>query len=580
VTLLRNGLRWQVRPELIVDGDCPLLDDKGLRLQEWLEAGQARVLKQAPHRTIYRLTLPGLDLHLKYYPLNDLRAVLRQLVRPSKARMEHDRACTVLGRGVPTIEPLALGEPARGLGPSYLVTRTLTDTQSLNGYLENVFPLLPRARQTHIRQRLAVAVGRLLARMHDAGIVHEDLHPGNLLVHFGPEDEPTLYLVDLLMARLRSALDWPASRDNLVMLNRWFVLRSEPGDRLRFWHAYREARQTLPAGAMRGPAERELERDTVESNRLFWRQYDRHCVARNRHFRKLRAPGVRGHAVADLLDHFVRELLADPDAPFSRPDARILKESRSSKVVEFRVPTAQGERTVIYKRFAVTRWSDPLASLFRPAPALRSYLFGHGLRNRCLPTPRPLCVLHRSRGGMFHEGYLLTEKVGEGHDLLEYLASLRELVPGVARKRMRALTEQVARLVRQLHQRGLSHRDLKACNLLVSSDPWMHTPTDRSREGTAAPADPDNPQVLFIDLVGVRVLGRLSRRRRARDLARLYASYRNNPAVSRADCVRFLCTYLQWGLRGRRDWKAWWRAIARETAAKVRRSQMTGRLLL
>ena len=36
-------------------------------------------------------------------------------------------------------------------------------------------------RQARIRQRLAVELGQFLARMHQAGIRHNDLHPGNLL---------------------------------------------------------------------------------------------------------------------------------------------------------------------------------------------------------------------------------------------------------------------------------------------------------------------------------------------------------------------------------------------------------------
>src|SRR4051812_24101062 len=95
-----GDLPWQGRPDVPLD---LLFQADGLRLQEWLETGQAHVVKQGQHRTVYRVQLPGLDFHLKHYPLADTRAYLRQLVRPSKARTEHERTLAVAQRGVPTL---------------------------------------------------------------------------------------------------------------------------------------------------------------------------------------------------------------------------------------------------------------------------------------------------------------------------------------------------------------------------------------------------------------------------------------------------------------------------------------------
>src|SRR5205085_1742529 len=114
------------------------------------------------------------------------------------------------------------------------------------------------------------------------------------------------------------------------------------------------------------------------SNLRFWRNHDGRCLGKNRYFRHVGGPEVAGHAVADLPAEALAPLLADPDAPFRDEGVRVLKDSASSSVVEFDLPTAQGPRRVIYKRFALTRWSDPLVALVRPTPALRSYVLGHG----------------------------------------------------------------------------------------------------------------------------------------------------------------------------------------------------------
>lgn len=558
VTVTHVDFRWQVCPE----HRQQLLGDDGLRLDEWLRAGQASVVKHGPHRTVYRVVLPGLDFYLKYYPVADRRAWLRQLVRPSKARMEYDRSVAVASRQVPTAVPLAVGERQSDSGPceSYLITRTLPDTDNLWRFLEDTLPRLPPARRTHLRQRLAAALGELLARMHDAGIVHHDLHAGNLLLQLDAGDQPELFLIDLHAVRFHRPLGWRRSRDNLILLNHWFSLRASRSDRLRFWRHYRRARHRPVAceGPDAASKARELERRTWASNLHFWYSRDRRCLATNRYYQRVRTADAVGHSVRGLDARLLAALMQDPDAVFTRPGVVLLKDSRSSTVAELDLPVDGAPRPVIYKRFRVTTWSDPWAALLRRPAALRSWVFGHGLRERGLPTARPLAVFFRRRRGLRHEGYLIAEKIPEAQELQRYVPALAEQPPDEGRIALRSLVERVARLVRELHRRQLSHRDLKAANLLVSAH---------------------GGDVWFIDLVGVRRHRRLSRVRRVQNLARLHASFCRNPAVTRADKLRFLRVYLQWGLRGRAGWKRWWREVAAATDAKVARNGRTGRPL-
>ena len=86
---------------------------------------------------------------------------------------------------------------------------------------------------------------------------------------------------------------------------------------------------------------------------------------------------------------------------------------------------------MVYKRFRVTHWTDSVAALFRPPPALRAWPNGHALIDRGLPTPRPWLCLHRTRFGLPGVGYLLCDLVPDARHLHD---AVREAGPAEKRR--------------------------------------------------------------------------------------------------------------------------------------------------
>lgn len=563
------------------------LGPDGMRLDEWLRTGQATIVKQGPHRVVYRVALANVAFYVKHNLTPNRVTWVRQLVRSSKARREYDSALEVAARGVPTAWPLAWAQERGFLsnGESLLVTRSLDNTQPLHVFVQQVLPALTAPRQACIRQRLADALGRFLAQLHEAGIQHHDLHAGNLLLRLNAGDIPELFLIDLNDVQFGPRLTWRQSFDNLIVLNHWFVMQAGRADRLRFLMSYLQARP-LPLGLSQDGRDplvrwwaRRLEQATWQSLQKLWRRRDRRCLVDNRYYRRLEAAHVAGHAVTDLDGDLAASLVADPDAPFRRTDAAVLKDSPTSTVVEFTALVNGRPTPLVYKRFAVKKTSTPLSSLVRKPPALRSWQQGQGFRERGLPTARPLLVLHRRRHGLCYEGYLLTEKLEHARHLHDLLDELRNLDPEQRRRALRGRIELAAQAVRELHQRQLSHRDLKANNILLTTE------DGHSAEKGTGPVPFSGPSLMpvtlqgawFLDLVGVSVHDRLPRRCRLHNLARLNASFHDRPELSRTDRLRFLRTYLQWGLFGKQGWKDWWKAVAAATDAKLERNERLGR---
>jgi tRNA A-37 threonylcarbamoyl transferase component Bud32 len=557
-------LHWEVQ----ADWRDRLFDGQGLRFAEWQRNGWVEILKEAAHRNLYRIHLPDRTLYLKHYPLPDLRARVRRLFRGPKARGEFERARQLEARNVPTIEPVAFGQSPGGA--SFLLTLGLEQAVPLSSLIERILPQWPASRRRDLRFRLGVALARFLAFLHDAGVRHQDLHPGNLLVRLDEQDEPQLYLIDLHEVQLGGPLSPRDSLANLLLLNRWAVQRTGRIDRRRFWQRYVRERRGWDLDAREEHRlAGSLERRTWASCLRFWEKRDRRYRTVNRYFVRLRQGPHRGWAVRDVPEAALAGWLDQPEAPFQTGVVKSLKDSPSSHVIEAELKSGEATRPVVLKRFAVTCWHDPLVSLVRTPPAQRSWLNGHRLLGCGIPTARPLAVLGRQRLGLMREGYLMTERLAGACDLLQYVAHLGALPPSERRGRLNQLIEQVARLIRDLHQRRFSHRDLKAANVLVAA---RSDNVDIQRYEVAP-----GQQLFLIDLVGLERCRWLSRRRRLRNLARLHTSFCEHPAVRRTDKLRFLRVYLRWGLQGKQDWKEWWRGIARATQAKIDRNQRHGR---
>jgi tRNA A-37 threonylcarbamoyl transferase component Bud32 len=544
--------QWQVRPEWkelllepqrAVPGGGRRLAASGLRLQQWQGEGRLFLLKQAPHRTLFRLELERGTLFVKHYPVGDWRAWLRQRLRPSKARSEAEAACRLRELGIPTAEPVAVGETRTG--ESCLITLGLADAVSLRQALEDTSsPAVPPGE----RHRLTRELAELVARMHEAGIGHGDWHAGNILLARRPDGGTGLYLIDLFAvcfgACRRASRPW----GELIALNRWFVQRVSRADRLRFWKHYLAARPSLhctPA-QMRKMA-RDLERRTWASCLRYWRERDRRCLRHGSKVRRLRSEDGVGYCVADLPEAVLTTLLADPDCPFCDA-AAVVKQSPSGAVAVVQHPAGP---TLAWKRFTPTRWLEGWLAWLRPPPGLRSWINAHRLRECGLPTPGPLLVWQRWRGGRLLQEYLLTPWVPQARTLAQHWHS----TPTLAARRQ--LVERVARLIREMHRRGLSHRDLKAANILVDAEGRVH----------------------LIDLVGIHRPGWLGWRRKVQNLARLHVSFCHDPSFRLADRLRFLRVYLEWGLHGRQGWKRWWRAIAEATRAKLAQNRRRQRPL-
>jgi tRNA A-37 threonylcarbamoyl transferase component Bud32 len=464
------------------------------------------------------------------------------------------------------VTPVAVGESFRHgiIGENMLVTEAIPGACSLEEYVAEHLPKLVRAERAVVRRKLIESLARLCAAVHRAGVFHNDLHAGNVLVQpetCGGRDDaqlPELHLIDLAGARLSSALGWRRSRDSLVMLGASWAGKASRSDLVRFLRAYFNQRPELRLSDARGAA-RELAERIWKRRRRVARGRDRRSLRNNRDFYRIVRPAAAGHAVADFPRDEFERLLASPDHPLRAGAHRPLKLAHRSVVVQTDLPLAEGSVRVAYKRVRAKNWWKALAFFLGRSPAMDAWYLGHALLLRGVATARPLMVCETRKRGLRGDSYLATQWIDGAINLHLYGWKLARSTAAERRVRTRQAAVALGRLLGRMHAWNISHPDLKGCNLLIAEQ--------------AA-----GLEVFLIDLDGVRLARRLRPSTRARNLGRLATSIEAHPWVTRTDRLRFLRAYLQEASPSQAcDWKRLWRAAGAAGRAITRRLKRRGR---
>jgi tRNA A-37 threonylcarbamoyl transferase component Bud32 len=555
---------WRVHPawRFLLDAGAP----------EWkrLEHDpRACLVKSNDSRQVWRVQVGDQLVFAKVASPPKHWARLRRMALGSDAAHEARIAEYAVANGINAVRPVAWAE-ARipgGRPACILITAGLPAALPLDDFWKGLDPHATETRA--IKNEVIDVAARLLAHAHQCGFEHYDLHAGNVLLDIGPDGRRPLF-VDLHNVRIGRPVTDRTVVSNLAQFNQWFRLRTPVSDRVRFLDQYLHYRETFksasPLAVRLGLGRRELlaqlDAAAAEHARSLYSTRDRRVLRSGRYFAQLRLAGgwsahvfleskhpVGGSPASELTFTKAqwRGWLERPLDWVSLKDrSRLIKDSASAIVCRGELPHPSGALPVICKRSTPKNLLKRMVSLVRPSRPMLTWKRGNALLHRQIPTARPLAVLERRRGGLLLDSVLITEQVAPAFDLDSLLTvQMREL----SDERQRTLKLQVGRalvhVVRMMHERGVTHRDFKAPNIIVQWDAARETP----------------PGIVLVDLDGVRVGRDAARQRRIQMLVRLNVSLDHCRRVTRADRLRFLKGYLRRLGGPADDWKSLWRHI-------------------
>lgn len=584
------GYRWRHVREaegLLADG----LGDPALLMR----CPGAVCVKQHGRRQVWRVSRSEGTYFVKVYAPPLWRERLKWLLRRPPWEQEWHVSRYAEAQGIPAVRVLGYAVPATGVsGPAaVLVSEAVPGARPLDECWKELAGL---AGADGRRRRLALidALACAIARAHQRGFEHRDLHARNVLVAAGAKadrgcGDPAgpaemeagpawrIVLVDLHAVRCGRPVSLGAVVRNLAQLNQWFSRHATRAERLRFVRHYLYWRERFAEGPLarrldlsaRGLVVRALPVIRSHAERL-WAKRDRQALRDGKYYHRLRvAGGWRGAVVLqprrapyaspinDLRFNATQwqQWLADPAAFWRRHErGRTIKDSHSGQVIRARLVTEEGATLeVVAKRSRPRNWLRAIVFAVRPSRERRAWRRGYALIHRDLPSPRPLAFLERRRWGLLAESLLIVEAIPDARDLYDAIwLDWTGLSPRALRRCKDGAIEALVRLVCDFQHKGFSHRDFKASNLLVRQDP-----------ATGA------CQLWLVDLDGLQRCRRLSERRRWSPLVRLNVSLIDHPVITRTDRLRVLRRYLQASGRDLRQWKALWRHLAGWSAARA-----------
>ena len=496
-----DTFRWNIAEGADTWLPPPLLDDP----EEFILGTAAHeVIKESPVRAALVISGPHGNLFCKIYKIRGFNERLKHFFLPSKARKEWVMAYHALRKGIATPPPLAMAERRKGklLQDAFLITQAIIPSKPL-------IELIPQGGH----EDLLAHAARLIRETHEAGLFHQDLHAGNILV---ASTEKKLYIIDLHRSRFVRDL---SKRRRLWNIAQFFYSLKDwlsPEDKEAFLRLYDKDKYTFPDGFTEGL--QEIGRFEERLYRRHMKSRTKRCLKNSGGFFVVKEDGWRiwarrGWKPEALLSAIKRhrEIMAG-----GKDD--VIKDDRRTAITLFEFM----HRRICIKEYRYKGLLLSLKEMFRRSKPRRGWLMGNGLAVRGITGITPQALLERKRRGFLREAFLIMETPPGYCELDRYMVRSCERTRR-GRLKARAFLMALAGFIAHLHTLRICHRDLKTCNIMV-------------QEGR------DTWDFCLVDMDDIQLDKKIRRRRRLKTLVQLNTS---TPLfIDMSDRIRFLIRYL------------------------------------
>lgn len=486
-------------------------------------------------------------IFVKRYKCRGFRDIFKYFFFSSKASSEWKNMNRFLQKGIPVALPLAKGERRKFncLLDSYLVTKAFVNATPLGGFIEQ-FQGAGKAPDFLVRKKMLIKkLATLIQKIHSEGFFHRDLHANNILIVERDDGEPQFYFIDLHKVwYLKKVPIWMRIRDLAQLRNSISVSRA---DRMRFLREYAKG---FPLFSTHFKVNaRRVEEKAERLWRTHLKSRTKRCSVNSSEFalKKDRAQSIyynRGYP-----EGLLTEIIKEYHMASTTGKLTVLKKTTKESVAMIAINHNGKELKVLVKESRFPSLLSTLRYIFCKSRARKYWVAARGLKVRGITTPNTLALIEKKSFGITRQNILLIEFIDQAFELNDYvLKNFKNALSQEEGHKKEQFIKELAQRLRDLHEKGIYHADLKSNNILVK---------EKSGEGCT---------FYFIDLDRVAFKHHLSFKQRSNNLAQINASIAD--CINLSDRLKFFRTYA-WGTSVMREKKRYYQRILEISRKKI-----------
>jgi len=438
-------------------------------------------------RSMWRIELHNETFYIKQLRYNTLTSRIFTLLKSNgKYEISINSKLSKANIPVPPIVAFGKTENLGLLKEEYIITKEISGSSTLKNFFFENFQYLTLDEKKKIIRDFAMFIRKL----HDNGIVHRDLHSGNILIN-REDGKNVFFILDLDKVLLKGPLSLQDRLLNLSLLNINFFTLLKDSLRYYFFKCYAE-----------GLWEKEDIKHSLNNieeyswNLAFstWKKKAKRCMGDNRLFRKETYANLKVH-VKKGWEGF-QDILIDPEKFLGNNEAVLLKNGRTVKAARVTIDN----QSFVLKRYNRKGFSHTVKNIFRISRAQKVWRNSYGFELRGVPIPSTIAFIEERKYRILKRSYIISEFIQNALTLTRFIMEKWKDMTPEERKR---ILSSLSRQIRKMHYLGCFHGDLKWNNIFVKEE-------DR------------HYNFYFTDLDGSKVKKKLTNREKIKDIGRFY----------------------------------------------------------